>query len=80
MPSANDEPQLELALPLLLGSVAARAALLLLGLIGGGVYAATDADTKPTAKIPRSLKTCRPMSSPSCRRTIALAWPRRLLP
>jgi hypothetical protein len=26
--------------------------LLLLGLIGGGVYAATDADTKPTGKIP----------------------------
>jgi hypothetical protein len=54
--------------------------LLLLGLIGGGVCAATDADTKPIAKFLRGLKTSRPMSSPSYRRTIALAWPRRLPP
>ena len=53
MPSANDEPQLELPLPLPARQPSRLApALLLLGLIGGGVYAATDADTKPTAKIP----------------------------
>lgn len=51
--SANDEPQLELPLPLP-GRQALRLApaLLLLGLIGGGVYAATDPDTKRTASIP----------------------------
>jgi hypothetical protein len=54
MLSDNDEPQLELPLPLPArqSSRLAPALLLLLGLIGGGVYAATDADTKPTAKIP----------------------------
>jgi hypothetical protein len=53
MLSANDEPQLELPLPLPARQASRLApALLLLGLIGGGVYAATDADTKPTAKIP----------------------------
>ena len=53
MPSANDEPQLELPVPLPARQSSRLAqALLLLGLIGGGVYAATDANTKPTAKIP----------------------------
>ena len=53
MPSANDEPQLELPFPLPARQPSRLApALLLLGLIGGGVYAATDADTKPTTKIP----------------------------
>jgi hypothetical protein len=53
MPSDNDDPQLELPLPLPARQPSRLApALLLLGLIGGGVYAATDADTKPTAKIP----------------------------
>jgi hypothetical protein len=53
MPSANDEPQLELPLPLPARQTSLLApALLLLGLIGGGVYATTDADTKPTTKIP----------------------------
>ena len=54
MPSADDEPQLELPLPLPArqSTRLAPALLLLLGLIGGGVYAATDADTKPTTKIP----------------------------
>ena len=42
MPSANDEPQLELPLPLPARQASRLApALLLLGLIGGGVYAAT---------------------------------------
>lgn len=53
MHSVNDEPQLELPLPLPARQPSRLApALLLLGLIGGGVYAATDVDTKPTAKIP----------------------------
>jgi hypothetical protein len=53
MPSADDEPQLELPLPLPARQSSRLApVLLLLGLIGGGVYAATDADTKPTGKIP----------------------------
>jgi hypothetical protein len=53
MPSANDEPQLELSLPLPARQPSRLApVLLLLGLIGGGVYAATDADTMPTTKIP----------------------------
>ncbi|MCK1515901.1 hypothetical protein IVB22_25745 [Bradyrhizobium sp. 190] len=53
MPSSNDEPQLELPLPLPARQPSRLApALLLLGLIGGGVYAATDADTKPNTKIP----------------------------
>lgn len=54
MPSDNNEPQLELPLPLPARqpSWTAPALLLLLGLIGGGVYAATDADTRPIAKIP----------------------------
>lgn len=54
MSTTNDEPQLELPLPLPARqpSPLAPALLLLLGLIGGGVYAATDTDTKPTAKIP----------------------------
>ena len=54
MPSDNDEPQLELPLPLPARqpSWTAPALLLLLGLIGGGVYAATYGDTGPTAKIP----------------------------
>jgi hypothetical protein len=48
MPSTSDEPQLELSLPLPARRPSWLApALLLLGLIGGGVYAATDADTKP---------------------------------
>ena len=47
MPSANDEPQLELPLPLPARQASRLApALLLLGLIGGGVYAASDADTQ----------------------------------
>ncbi|WOH54136.1 hypothetical protein [Bradyrhizobium sp. sBnM-33] len=53
MPSTNDEPQLELPLPLpARQSSRLTPALLLLGLIGGGVYAATDADPKSAAKIP----------------------------
>lgn len=53
MHSVNDEPQLELPLPLPARQPSRLApALLLLGLISGGVYAATDVDTKPTAKIP----------------------------
>lgn len=54
VPFTNDEPQLELplALPARQVSRTTPALLLLLGLIGGGVYAATDTDTKPTARIP----------------------------
>lgn len=53
MPISSDEPQLELPLPLPARQPYRLApALLLLGLVGGGVYAATDADTKSTAKIP----------------------------
>src|SRR5204863_9693327 len=53
MPSADGEPQLELPLPLPARQSSRLApALLLLGLIGGGVYAATDADTRPTGKSP----------------------------
>jgi hypothetical protein len=53
MPITDDEPQLELPLPLPARQPLRLApALLLLGLIGGGVYVATDADTKPTTKIP----------------------------
>jgi len=49
MPNTNDEPQLELPLPLPARQPSRLApALLLLGLIGGGVYASTDADTTPT--------------------------------
>lgn len=49
MHSVNDEPQLELPLPLPARQPSRLApALLLLGLIGGGVYAATDVDIKPT--------------------------------
>jgi hypothetical protein len=52
MPSTSDKPQLELPLPLPARQSSRLAlALRLLRLIGGGVYAATDADTKPT-KIP----------------------------
>jgi hypothetical protein len=53
MPSENDEPQLELpsALPARQAS-RLMPVLLLLGLIGGGVYAATDSDSKATAKVP----------------------------
>lgn len=53
MPITDDEPQFELPLPLPARKPSRLApALLLLGLIGGGIYAATDADTKPTTKIP----------------------------
>lgn len=53
MPSENDEPQLELPLALPARQASRFApALLLLGLIGGGVYAATDNDSKATAKVP----------------------------
>ncbi len=53
MPSTNDEPQLELSSPFAARQPSRLApALLLLALIGGGVYAATDADTKPTTRIP----------------------------
>lgn len=53
MPSTNDGPQLELPLPLPARQPSRLApALLLFALIGRGVYAATAADTKLTAKIP----------------------------
>jgi hypothetical protein len=54
MSSTNDEPQLELplSLPAQQSARLAPALLLLLALIGGGVYAATDTDTPSTAKIP----------------------------
>lgn len=53
MPSVDDEPQLALpmALPALQSSRTATA-LLLLGLIGGGFYAATESRTEYTAKVP----------------------------
>jgi hypothetical protein len=53
MPTAENEPQLELPLALPARRPSRLApALLLLGLIGGGVYAATDSDGKDTAKVP----------------------------
>ena len=53
MLSANDEPQLELPLPLPARQPSLLApALLLLGLIGGGVYAVTDGDSKAVSRVP----------------------------
>jgi hypothetical protein len=53
MLSENDEPQLELPLALPARQASSLVpAILLLGLIGGGVFAATDSDSKSTAKIP----------------------------
>ncbi|OCK61260.1 hypothetical protein [Bradyrhizobium sp. LMTR 3] len=56
MSSTNDEPQLELPLSLPLpaqqSTRLAPVLLLLLALVGGGVYAAVDTDTQTTAKIP----------------------------
>jgi hypothetical protein len=53
MPSENDEPQLELPLALPARQVSPLVpAMLLLGLVGGGVFAATDGDSKATTKIP----------------------------
>ena len=53
MHSVNDEPQLELPLPLPARQPSRLApALLLLGLIGGGIYAATDSDIVPATQIP----------------------------
>jgi hypothetical protein len=53
MASAEDQPQLELplALPARQSSLLAPS-LLLLGLIGGGIYAVTDSDGSRAAKIP----------------------------
>jgi hypothetical protein len=57
MSSINDEPQLEFPLPLPARQPLRLApALLLLGLIGGGFYAATDADPKSAAKVPSRLE------------------------
>ena len=53
MPSENDEPQLELPLALPARQVSPLVpAMLLLGLVGGGVFAATDSDSKVPTKIP----------------------------
>ena len=53
MPSTEDEPQLELPLAVPARQPSRLApVLLLLGMIGGSVYAATDSGSKDTAKIP----------------------------